>query len=251
MKRKVIWIVILFFFFSVSGFFASDIKDGIKLYKEKKYKEAKKVFLDIIKNDINNYTACFYLGLTSKNLGDYDNAVLAFQRATKLKPKNVSPYIELADIYLATGLFDLSEKYCFYALEKDKENARIYYILGQIYFHKGNYNKACLFFQNAIKYNSDNPYYYNYIGLAYLRLKEYNKANTAFLTATAMDNSVYFFYFNLGLSYEELKMWEKAKKSYEKCLKLEKDFENAKIRLKRVKRIIREMKLKKSRSKKK
>ena len=221
---------------------AADLKEGIKLFKKASYKEAKKVFLEIIKNDMKNYTAYFYLGKTSRILGDNDNAVLALQKAMELQPDKVDPYIELADVYLVTGNRNLAEKYCFYALEYDKENDRLFYILGQIYFNKEDYDKAKLSFQKACKYSSENAYYYNVIGLTYMKLNQDNKANTAFLTAVALDSRIYFFYFNLGLSYENLEKWEKAKDSYEKCLKLNKDYEYAEKQLKKVKNILRRKK---------
>ena len=191
----------LLFIFKLSG---ADLKEGIKLFNNTSYEKAKKIFLEIIKNDMKNYTAYFYLGKTSKILGDNDNAVLALQKAIELQPNKVNPYVELADVYLQTGHYELAEKYCSYALEYDKENARLFYILGGIYFNTEKYRKAKLSFQKACKYNPENAYYYNFIGLTYLKLNKKNKANTAFLTAAALDSSIYFFYFNLGLPYENL-----------------------------------------------
>ena len=233
---------IILIFLLVFKLSAADLKEGIKLFNKASYKEAKIVFLEIIKNDMKNYTSYFYLGKTSRILGDNDNAVLALQKAMELQPDKVEPYIELADVYLATGNQNLAEKYCSYVLEYDKENDRLFYILGQIYFNKEDYAKAKLSFQKACKYNSANAYYYNVIGLTYMKLNQDNKANTAFLTAVAFDSKIYFFYFNLGLSYENLEKWEKAKDSYEKCLKLNKNYRYAGKQLKKVKNILRRKK---------
>ncbi len=244
---KKLTILFLILFLTAINLSATDLKKGIKLYKAKSYKEAKKIFLEIIKTDIKNYTAYLYLGRTSKILNNNDNAILALQKAIELRPEKVDPYMELAEIYLNTKHYDLAEKYCSYALQNDKQNSRHYYILGRIYFNKGNYQKAKLLFQKACTLNPENAYYYNYIGLAYLKLNQNNKANTAFLTASALDHSVYFFYFNLGLSYESLKNWKSAADSFIKCLKLNKKYDNAVIHLKKA----REMLRKQSKNKKK
>lgn len=235
--KKIMSFFLLFLFavFELSG---ADLKQGIEYYKNKSYKKAKEIFLEIIKNDTKNYTAYYYLGVTSMILGDNDNAVLALQRAIEVQPERVEPYIELAEIYLNTEHYDLAEKYCSYAMQNDKkENDRYYYIRARIYYEKGDYNTAKILYQKACKINPENASYYNYIGLTYLKLNKSNIANTAFLQAVALDTNTYFFYFNLGLSFQNLSNWKRAADSYAKCLKLNSKFSNAKVQMNWVKKL--------------
>ncbi|MBU1078022.1 MAG: tetratricopeptide repeat protein, partial [Spirochaetes bacterium] len=86
-KRLLIFLVI---FFCVSQIWAENIKEGIAFYNKKDYKKAKVVFLQVIKDDIHNFTAFYYLGKVSMLLGDNDDAVLAFKRAIELQPNNIN-----------------------------------------------------------------------------------------------------------------------------------------------------------------
>ena len=85
-----------------------DIKAGKKFLKEKKYLEAEKIFLNLIKHNNDLLLSNFYLGGIYFELDNYDKSKLYYEKALKFK-KIQKVLINLAYLEQSYGKFILQK----------------------------------------------------------------------------------------------------------------------------------------------
>jgi len=73
---------------------------AVKLFKEKKYKDAYEIFYSLSKNDLGNQTLNFYLGRSAYEQGEYDLAISYYERILFAQPNNSRAKLEIAQSYL-------------------------------------------------------------------------------------------------------------------------------------------------------
>ena len=73
---------------------------ALKLFKEKKYKDAYDIFYSLSKNDLGNQTLNFYLGRSAYEQGEYDLAISYYERILFVQPNNTRVKLEVAQSYL-------------------------------------------------------------------------------------------------------------------------------------------------------
>lgn len=222
----------------VSIVYADSFKEGLRLFNEKEYAQAKSFFLQAIKERPDYYPPYYYLGVTCKNLGDVQAAIFALKKAFEIAPQELNIITELSAIYLEKAHYKEALKLGNFALRYHADNYKIYEIIGRSYFGIKDYHKGLNAFQEGISLNPHYPLFYNYVGLIYLALNEYNKANTSFLVAVNLKPDEAIFYKNLALSYEKLKDYKKAKENYENALKYDPNLKSVREALKRIKTLI-------------
>jgi tetratricopeptide (TPR) repeat protein len=79
---------------------ALSLKEGVSLLRQKKYAEAKEVFLSITNRDPGFGQGYFYLGLTELNLGNTDSAEKSFRHALELNPRSKETLFNLGVLLL-------------------------------------------------------------------------------------------------------------------------------------------------------
>jgi tetratricopeptide (TPR) repeat protein len=80
------------------GFTSYD--QALKLFKEKKYKDAYEIFYSLSKSDLGNQDLNFYLGRAAYEQGEYDLAISYYDRILFLEPNNSRVKLEVAQSYL-------------------------------------------------------------------------------------------------------------------------------------------------------
>lgn len=69
---------------------------ALKLFKEKKYKDAYEIFYSLSKNDLGNQTLNFYLGKSAYEQGEYNLAISYYDRILFVDPNNSRVKVEVA-----------------------------------------------------------------------------------------------------------------------------------------------------------
>jgi non-specific serine/threonine protein kinase len=72
---------------------------GMVYFHQKRFAQAKRNFEKVLESKNDYYQACYWLGLTSVVLGDYDIAIKYFRRAASLKPYSEEPWHLLEQSY--------------------------------------------------------------------------------------------------------------------------------------------------------
>jgi tetratricopeptide (TPR) repeat protein len=103
------------------------IKEARHLYGEKKYKEAKLIYNQILKNDSTNSEAFFNRGICNSKTDDFVGALLDYQRSVNLNYRIEDAYFNIACCYGAMEVYDRAIVYFKIVLLMDpnESNAKV------------------------------------------------------------------------------------------------------------------------------
>lgn len=111
-------------------------------------------------------------GLKFLDVGNFDEAILEFNRAVEKEPSNYEAHFKLANLYLKKEVFIKAEEHLQKILDIQKFNEEIQksdilHKLGEVEFTLKNYEKAYLAFREIITYNSSDYEANFHLGLIY------------------------------------------------------------------------------------
>lgn len=107
-----------------------------------------------------NYLLWFNLGITYRDMGNFQLAREALERAFEMMPEDTELVCELARLCLTLNQKNDALYFCSVGLNFDDSNSRIWNTVGIIAFNMENYDFASYAFEEAI---SINPFYYDAI----------------------------------------------------------------------------------------
>lgn len=107
-----------------------------------------------------NYLLWFNLGITYRDMGNFQLAREALERAFEMMPEDTELVCELARLCLTLNQKNDALYFCSVGLNFDDSNSKIWNTVGVIAFNMENYDFASYAFEEAI---SINPFYYDAI----------------------------------------------------------------------------------------
>lgn len=164
----------------------------------------------------------------------WDIAVSSFQTCVEQDPDYYSAYIEMGVMYDQAGS-ELSLEYYNSALDIYPESQEAWYNVGMYHQSRANADEALRAYRKLNELDSAwaDPYYNE--GYVHLLLtKELDSAVYYFTKATDIDPNYFQAYNNLGLTYETMGDMDNAKKSYQRAVEANPDFQLAKDNLNRL-----------------
>ncbi len=195
----------------------------------KKYEESVNLHQDILNIDPYSYLAWYNLGHAQAYLGNYDEAIEAYEYAfiinhkfefayrdcaelcfeIKKYRKALRCYLELSehadtadsDIHFCIGQcyqalkeYNAARNYYLQALQSDSFNDEILYCIGECFAEEGKWKSAVRYYNKAIRLEDRREEYYAALGEACFELGDIEKAETNFKIA-------------LELAPEEIQIW--------------------------------------------
>jgi tetratricopeptide (TPR) repeat protein len=127
------------------------------------------------------------LGLILNGTGKPERAVLEFEKAIKLEPKNVLAYRSLAAAYASLDRTQDAEATYQRAIAMKPDYWGGYYEFGKYYYARGDYEKAVTQFDRVVDLAPDNKYGYLNLGVCYFRLGIMDKAREEFEQSNAVE----------------------------------------------------------------
>jgi tetratricopeptide (TPR) repeat protein len=158
-------------------------KLAIKKHLNKNFKEAKKIYSEILKVKPDHANALNNLGEIFRIEGETKKAQICYEKAINVNPNSASFYNNLGLVYKSNKdkikAIDLFIK----SIKIDPNFANPNYNLGLIYKELGDYKNAKIFYEKVIKINSNHADTYNNLAIINEELgetqnakKNYNKA---------------------------------------------------------------------------
>ena len=200
------------------------LKDGINLYKEKKYTEALAFFLTVPDDtDVLALDIAYYLGLCYMQLQKYEEAILYFEQvvttANDLGRVKQTRFL-LAVLYTKTGRNKLADFELKKLIESGRQDEKVFSSLAYVAWIQGNSESAIEYYEKSLEINPEYPSALNGLGyvLASLdrdlaralslckRAHDYDSNSAAFL------DSVAWAYYKLGFLDEAKSFIKKAKR---------------------------------------
>ena len=185
-----------------------------------RYQDALRDFDKAIELNPRFFEAYANRALIHRNLGDLGRAAEDYNQAIKLNPSYDTAYIGRGELYRRAGRSNEAFNDFQKAIQLDTTDPRAYFRRGLIYQTRGQHDFAIDDFSTAISLQPSAPEPYNGRGLSYVALR--------------LDENLAESWANQALVYEKQGELAKAKKSYQRALQLDGQYEPARSGLARV-----------------
>jgi len=163
---------------------------GIVLYKKGLFKEAKKIFIDLLNQDSKDLSAIYNLGVIFLDEKNYNEAISCFNKAIKINPNSYECHHYLGKAYEEIKSFNEAIKYYEIAnVLNVKKVAYTYNNLGNVYESLKNYKKAIECYNEALTLNGDKSLVYNNLALLYEHTGALDKSLSLWQKGSLADNN--------------------------------------------------------------
>lgn len=162
------------------------MEEGTKLFLEKKYEEAEKVY----------------------------------RQAIELKPDHPWINCNLGRSLLNQGKVEIAIPYLQKAIELDSNIAEAYYSLGNAFTKQKRFDEAVNAYRKAIELEPNQFIYHHQLGDAFFLQKKYAEAVSPYRKAIELNSEYAWSYHNLGRALSELRRWEEAIAVFHKAVGL-------------------------------
>lgn len=196
--------------------------------------EALRQFDLLLKRDSLNFETWVEKGNLLVRLGDTAAAIAALEQSYRLQPINYNG-VMLANLYAAT-LHPKTIPFCDHLIAKDTAGTQpdLYFIKGIYYADTKQYKEAIAQFDECIRRDWKFIDAWLEKGIAYYEQRQYEQALEVFTRTTTVSNTNADAWFWIGRCQEAMGNRELAIENYKKALALDKDFTQAKERIKKL-----------------
>ncbi len=161
------------------------------------------------------------LGIVYADLGRYDDAIAAYQRASALDPKFAAPHNGLGNVYRDLGRHDDAIAAFQRAIELDPKFAYPHNGLGNVYHDLGRHDEAIAAFQRASELDPKEAAPHNGLGNVYDDLGRHDDAIAAYQRASELDPKNAAPHNGLGNVYGELGRHDEAIAAFQRASELD------------------------------
>ena len=184
--------------------------EGMRLYKEGKFKDATLAFQQVVNLNLNSFLAFYYLGICLNADRRYGEAIEPLKIALDLQPDYVQAHLALGDAYLKQG--DTGEARAEYlrALELQANYAAAFDGLGRLLETTGQDDQAEEQYRKSLEINVAFADAYTHLGDLYLRKDRPEDAIQLFLKAISVKPDFSGAYARLGVAYGKVKQYDDA-----------------------------------------
>ena len=175
--------------------------EGMRLYREGKYREAIEAFDQVVNLNLNSFLAYYYLGVSLVADRRYSDAIEPLKVALDLQPDHIQAHLALGDAYLKLG--DASESRAEYlrALDLQANYAPALDGLGRLFESTGRDKEAEEQYRKALEVNVAFADSYTHLGDLFLRQGRLGEGIDLFLKAIAIRPDFSGAYTRLALAY--------------------------------------------------
>jgi tetratricopeptide (TPR) repeat protein len=184
--------------------------EGMRLYREGKYREATEAFEQVVNINLNSFLAYYYLGICLNAERRYGEAIEPLKIALDLQPDYVQAHLALGNAYLKQGDSSEARAEFLRALELQQNYAPAYDGLGRLFESTGQDREAEEQYRKALEINIAYADSYTHLGDLYMRTGRQDDAIDLFLKAIAVKPDFSSAYTRLGLAYAREERYDDA-----------------------------------------
>ncbi len=157
----------------ISGPSANELfQQGLSLFTQFKYQEAKASFDQAISKDPNHTQAFYYRGRTLLELKQTDAADGDFTRCQYLDPNYVYGYTGKAQIFILNKEYAAALTQINKAFSLDSRNAEAFFQKGNLQAYQKQWNAAITSYKESLAVQPNHAYAHYFIGLAYNQINK-------------------------------------------------------------------------------
>lgn len=200
-------------------------KQGYRLLKERKYREAEGKFQKILELDRKNIYALVGMGDVNKGQKLFERAEESYKEALKVDPVNKFALIGLADAYRGLKRFKEAirtwEEYLSYG--ENEFDISVITRLGDTYKKIGMKEQALELYNKAIGIDPGNPYALSGLGLLHFQLGDFEKSLVYWHKLLEIQKDDIKVLTNIGNCHRKTGRWSEALKYFYQAMKIEED----------------------------
>jgi tetratricopeptide (TPR) repeat protein/V8-like Glu-specific endopeptidase len=181
---------------------------------------AEEIFRKILQIDPNHVGVRQNLGHALMNQEKFDQAVISFQYAIKLNPKDPAGYFFLGNALSSQQKFDDAISAYQQAIKLNPNHANTYTNLGNVLSEQQKFNQAITAYRNAIKLNPRDPAGYFFLGNALSSQQKFDDAVSAYQQAIKLNPNHADTYNKLGDALRMRQRFDEAIAVYQKSIQL-------------------------------
>ena len=191
-----------------------------KLHVSGNINDAKKLYLELIEIDKDNFLFQNFLGTTFLQLKKYDEAIKHLDISIKLNPNFPASFgnkgiAHAEKLQYQEAIINYDKAI---ALKNNFYDAYLNKGIALKSIHK--YDDALKYFDHCIKVNPEDPKIYNNLGNLFINQKKYNEALKAYDKAISLQDEFAEAYNNRGEANQQLGNYKQAIEDYTKVLKI-------------------------------
>ncbi len=192
----------------------------------KKQEESIPVFEEVIERHPYASIAWHHLGHANAYLGQYDEAIDAFEFAIVSGKEFEAAYKDCAELCFEIKDYPKALKWYLEILEFFEPDSDLFLRIGQCYQYLEQYALARTYLTRAMHLDHLNDEVYFHIGECFSNEKKWKSAINAYEKALKIEDSREEFYVGIAEAYYQNDDWEKAKEAFQKAIRIvpEEDF---------------------------
>lgn len=200
-------------------------------HSEGRLGEAEKGYLKVLKKKAAWGQVLNALGTVYLDRAKLDKAKQTFEKASKLRPPNLSACYNLARIKQGENDHEGAVTIYKKILREQPEYGEVWNNLALAYKEIGNLNEVIDCLLKAVKYSPEMAEAWNNLGVAQDELGQVTESTKSYQKAIEIRSDYMSAYFNLGTSLHKLKKFREATVHFRKVLETEPDHESARFML--------------------
>jgi len=186
----------------------------------KKYEESILLHLAVIDEAPYTDLAWYNLAHAYAYLGQYEEAVDAFEFAFVINPSFEFAYRDCAEICFETKRFEKALDYYKDVLDKFEADQDLYLRIGQCYQHLGQLSMAKYFLNTALQLDPLNDEVFFHLGECHALENKWEEAIAAYKAAIHIEDKREEYFSGLAEVYYQQGKWEKAQRAFEKATEI-------------------------------
>lgn len=193
---------------------------GVCVELSRKYVESIAIHEAILERDAYSTLAWFNLGQAHAYLGNYEEAISAYEYAFVIDEDFEDACRECAALCFEIKQYNKSLKYYEELLEGFEPDSETYTAIGQCYFHLGKYQAAATFYNRALQLDPLNDEIFFFIAECYAKETDWRTASHFFEKAIQVEDQREDYHIALGEAYWQLEQREEAEECFRMAIEV-------------------------------
>ena len=174
------------------------------------WQEVAAIYNILVENDPENSYLHAQLGTAYVQLDSTDQAIIHYERAHGLNPRDVKVVLALTKVYHSIEYYMSARRVVDRALERRPQSAELWRRSGEVALAQEEYPLAITSFEQAVQYGDSAALDLRSLGVSRFLNRDYEAAETALLASYARKNDDALNNFYLGLAKQQLEQYDAA-----------------------------------------
>ena len=203
------------------------LEELVSLYSENEFHSVVDKIENLLPFYPNELIPWEIFGASAAQIGKMEQAIFAFQAATKIEPKNPEMYYNLGTAHKQAGNLEASIEAFSTAINLKPDHVLALNNIGTVFKEKKMLDRAIAVYQKAISINPNYAFAYNNLGVALVENEKFVEAIAAYNQAINIQGDYFEAYYNLAHALRKINQLEASIEASKNALAINPNFPEA------------------------